>query len=673
MMRAWLVLLFVTAANAPAQQPRFLLQRGESSERTPIDPAGLPALAQRLTLDLPNATRAEALRSIARVSGLRLVYANDLIPPGTVSIAGDTFTVHSALAAALRGTEVDVVVTAGGNAVLMRRVLVSQPLRLAGVVRDSSSSLPLAGAIVTTLDSARTPLASTIADSTGRFNLALADSARAVRIVRIGFQPVTAVLSATEQTVDIRMTRVVTLLRTVTVNDERLCSPDRDRAAALSLWEQARAGLLGTVVARSALAARATVFSYDRIIDLSEHTVVKQSSSTVSGLAFQPFATTVPPRVLAERGYVQREGEAKYFAVPDADVLLDDSFAATHCFSVRPGDARHPGAIGLAFEPARGRDAIVDVRGVLWMETGVPALRALEFSYAGPDSSVTHDGNEGELQFRLAPNGVSFVERWRVQLPVLESRGRPPIPPERVSFGASVRRLVQLASDPRVRLSHVSETGGVVLAASWPDGSTWVSAMQPLAGVVRERGSRAPVAGVLVSLAGTSDTVTTDSLGRFAFVAALEGRYVLHVTDTSLASFAAPRRTTRDVDIAADHAGELALDVPRRATALESACGHESSALVVAGQFPASTSHSVSIAASYASRPGDDDSPRRTRTTTTDANRRFWFCDMPRDRRIVLSATSAGTVLAQAVVMPGEGTVAVVEWHVPMTAGRTDP
>ena len=61
--------------------------------------------------------------------------------------------------------------------------------RLSGIVRDSSAHVPLAGAVVTVLDSAHASLANAISDEAGRYSVALGARAAQVRVVHIGYQP----------------------------------------------------------------------------------------------------------------------------------------------------------------------------------------------------------------------------------------------------------------------------------------------------------------------------------------------------------------------------------------------------------------------------------------------------------------------------------------------------
>src|SRR6202012_2353940 len=98
----------------------------------------------------------------------------------------------------------------------------------------------------------------------------------------------------------------------------------------------------------------------------------------------RPFVASAQPSFFAAVGYMIEGGaQGRVFNAPDADVLLDESFARTHCFRRQSADREHPNQVGVAFSPAPadGRDTIVDVRGTIWLDTAVSQIRSLEFTY----------------------------------------------------------------------------------------------------------------------------------------------------------------------------------------------------------------------------------------------------------------------------------------------------
>lgn len=85
------------------------------------------------------------------------------------------------------------------------------------------------------------------------------------------------------------------------------------------------------------------------------------------------------PEYLEAHGYAQVLNDSMTtFYAPDGDALASPGFLATHCLStVQDADETR---IGLGFEPKPGR-RVVDVNGVLWIDTVAGGPRQLEFRY----------------------------------------------------------------------------------------------------------------------------------------------------------------------------------------------------------------------------------------------------------------------------------------------------
>jgi len=186
----------VAGQTVDAQVPlRFLQQTEESRLRSiVVDPATLPILATRITLCLNSATRAEGLSAIVRASGLPLVFAKDLLPSGSIRLVGDTFTVRSALEAALADADVEVFITIGGNLVLQRRALnaaaTDETTIVAGTI-TLESGVQLSRATITIDGSS----AYSTSDDEGRFALSSTRGRRVLHVRAAGFVPVNISLS----------------------------------------------------------------------------------------------------------------------------------------------------------------------------------------------------------------------------------------------------------------------------------------------------------------------------------------------------------------------------------------------------------------------------------------------------------------------------------------------
>src|SRR5262249_46313846 len=161
-------------------------------------------------------------------------------------------------------------------------------------------------------------------------------------------------------TLEIVMERIPPMLNTVHVSDNELCPGSADRGVAFQVWDQARAGLLATVVARELKPAQARTLTYESRLTPSDERVQKQTKRIGTGRTKRPFIASQTPVYFARHGYILDDTSMRIYNAPDADVLLDESFATTHCFHVQAADPEHSGQIGLAFNPAPGRDTLAD-------------------------------------------------------------------------------------------------------------------------------------------------------------------------------------------------------------------------------------------------------------------------------------------------------------------------
>lgn len=409
-----------------------------------------------------------------------------------------------------------------------------------GFVRDSTSHEPIAGAVVSALDSNGKAFARVVTDARGHYHLPSFGTQR-LQALRIGFRPrtVRVPLSTQDQDVDldISMTALPRLLDRVVVTDVARCRSSDDQGVALALWQQARAALLANAVARADSADTHTV-RFERTVNPVSGEVTRLAFRRMGGHRISPFIAAYPASEFAVRGYMSEDSSGRTFNAPDADVLLDPSFADTHCFGVR-SDAAHQQQVGLSFRPEKDDDEIVDVTGTLWMDTERPALRSLEFAYTSLEPAAIDAHSGGIISFREMRPGVVFIDRWSIRMGLL---------------GVDLHNVPRSPSPLRTRrvemqLTGIHESGGEVVSISWIDGITWTNDLGRIAGRVVETSSHKPVAGVQVLLRLSPDTVTTDSLGHFLFRDLVPGPYVLEATDTAAASFGLAEHQVRAVRV----------------------------------------------------------------------------------------------------------------------------
>ena len=155
--------------------------------------------------------------------------------------------------------------------------LIASAQHVRGTVRDSTTGLPIAGAVITTMDLLDRVGPRSVTNERGSY-FVTATGARRLRIVRLGFRPVDVDLAARRDStaIDVAMARIPYQLQPVRVLAGARCPRQSDRTAALALLEQARAGLLATVVARSDKPARMTRLSIERWLDPETNRVMRQ-------------------------------------------------------------------------------------------------------------------------------------------------------------------------------------------------------------------------------------------------------------------------------------------------------------------------------------------------------------------------------------------------------------
>src|SRR3954466_4923056 len=132
-------------------------------------------------------------------------------------------------------------------ALAMSAVAGAQDLR--GTVTDSATRSPLSGVVISLLDGRGRVLSRAISNENGLYRAAPTGGANAVSTLRIGFRPQTVPYDGGAR-LDLMMTPIPPLLEPVTVRAATNCPRRSDRLQALSLLQQARAGLLATVTAR---------------------------------------------------------------------------------------------------------------------------------------------------------------------------------------------------------------------------------------------------------------------------------------------------------------------------------------------------------------------------------------------------------------------------------------
>jgi hypothetical protein len=333
-----------------------------------------------------------------------------------------------------------------------------------GTVASQASRDPIRAAWVMLVDSLGVEHAAALTDSAGRFRLRAPVTGRFHVVARQlghedGVSGVLELIAGRTDQVALSLRERALPLAAITVEAERRCDTSRDEGtAAAILWDEARKALSGIRwTGRTAQLAYRTRH-FERRLDLNLRTLSESESMKVSR-GERPF-TTPAPEQLAEHGFVQPLNDTFVFYAPDAEVLLSDAFADTHCFRARRGSGANSGLVGLGFEPLPGR-RVADVTGTMWIDTGSAALRFLEFNYTGIDYGPRTRDLGGRIDFSRLPSGAWITERWWIRGPVTGERLRD-LPPTRrrdplLGFKETGAELQAILND--IRLPSVRPAG----------------------------------------------------------------------------------------------------------------------------------------------------------------------------------------------------------------------
>lgn len=389
---------------------------------------------------------------------------------------------------------------------------------LTGRVIDSASTQPIPGAVIQALAGDGRVLARALSDGMGGFALRFADTAGVqLRVQRIGFRPRIVPLATVERPLTIRLMRIPAFLDPVRVVATQCRRGGRTSPS--GLIEQARAGLLASVVARDVNPAAMTRVTYERRYDSRGRQVVFQRVRMDSSAASRTsFSAVNDAAGFVSRGFLMDADDGAIYFAPDAETLLDDAFSAGYCFRVMPPDRARPNQVGLGFEAANRRRGRIDVDGALWIDTVARELRDIVFEYRGLQPDIQRERPGGRIEFATLPNGITVVARWQLSPVGMEIDTLPGQRPGSVRYIGEVFRY---------------ESGGELARASWRDGTEWRAPLGRLVGTATWAGGR-PARGVTYTIRNTPYRAESDSLGRVVIDDLIPGTYRLLIVDRDL-------------------------------------------------------------------------------------------------------------------------------------------
>ncbi|HET7187352.1 MAG TPA: carboxypeptidase-like regulatory domain-containing protein [Gemmatimonadaceae bacterium] len=513
------------------------------------------------------------------------------------------------------------------------------------ITRDG---MQIDGAIVLLVDSAGRFVARGASRESGAYALTADRSGRyTLRVLRIGYAPTIVgplqLATGAVTTRNVSLTGAPVRIAELRITDRAPCQvrPDSD-AVAFRLWEEARTALLATALTqREQLTMRTSVTQ--RLLDQAGKRVLSESTTTRVIPTVRPFVS-LPPDSLVAVGYVlhNAQGETEYWA-PDADVLLSESFASSHC--LRP---ERPAAdtgiasrwIGIAFLPSGDPRGVAEVEGVLWLDRATAELRRLDYHYVNLPSAArlaerVHAG--GQVEFMRLPNGGWIVPRWAIRYPVLRAAPRAP--------SAIVPGMRRETPAPELELAGVRVTAGEVSDVHRGGATLWergrVGYRVRVLGA--ERGE--PVAGATATMDDSRDTATTGADGVARFARVLPGAHRLSLRTPIMSLLGAPAADVA-VSVPDEQTSPWPITAPTDRIVLAHACGPRSAARhesLLHGSLRTSalpvpdTRVEAAWQAQFARLGGGEPVlvPRRV-VATTNARGEFTMCGLPRGVAIAL-------------------------------------
>ena len=351
----------------------------------------------------------------------------------------------------------------------------------------TGDSTPVAGAVLSLLDSTNASFTPTLSDEFGYYELrAPRRGTWRLHVERVGFARVTTLpfTLRTGETVtrQVHLRNVTTRLAALQVRDRARCDvrPEVGTVVA-TLWDEARK----TLAAASASGGDGTLFDLDRDeieYDASFTRPQSATRSTTTGRVAQVFRSA-PPASLRALGYVRVLDSTTVYFGPDARALLSNEFAGTHCFGLAGDDPTSIRRIGITFTPVNRPSDVVDVAGTLWLDRESYELDRVEFRFTpslSPEHSDTAFG--GRVVFTRIPTGQVIVKRWTLRMPVYAAAERSRVAPD----GATSRMLIR-GADREVVTGLKVERGATRLPGEAPE---------PLPPVVDPRGRSVPSCAV---------------------------------------------------------------------------------------------------------------------------------------------------------------------------------
>lgn len=187
--------------------------------------------------------------------------------------------------------------------------------------------------------------------------------------------------------------------------------------ASAEVWAEARKAL--SVVLLTEESVRPLVWRWRWEQTLNRRRQPRDSARSAASYTREPPFRSTGSSAIRDDGFIEVRGSRAVFHVPDARMLLDESFLDTHCFRLDVESRRPEGLVGLRFVPLAGRTA-PEINGTLWLDRGGADLREVTFEYVNVPEVLRVAGPfGGTVTFASVPGVGWIVNRWLVETPII--------------------------------------------------------------------------------------------------------------------------------------------------------------------------------------------------------------------------------------------------------------
>ncbi|WP_419942420.1 carboxypeptidase-like regulatory domain-containing protein [Candidatus Palauibacter sp.] len=323
--------------------------------------------------------------------------------------------------------------------------------RLSGLLLTEGSGAPVEGAHIRLVDPGEVVLAEALSDAQGAFSLPMPPAGvYRLLVARIGYRSWASDTLHVDWASESRSLRLDIPVEPIplpelSVSAENVCpTTPEERQRAFALYESVLP-ILSTVSHTADLGAlRMRLIRSSKVYFRAGTYRFERDTTTV---VVSKSLDNASPEHLVAHGYADVVDTMTTFYAPDGDALAAPGFLATHC--LRPVESEDEATVGLGFEPKPGRE-VVDVQGVLWIDTIAGGPRELEFQYTSVRPFLREhlepalrlwiesrhgrvnfsqiqigDGSRfgGVLHFESIARDRWLIREWRILRPVLVHRG----------------------------------------------------------------------------------------------------------------------------------------------------------------------------------------------------------------------------------------------------------